>query len=196
MFLLFIFDNISRLLSNQLKKYSTIILLTIYALYCPNKQNLQVVLFMALSKNFQNRFIELTDDLDEKSKSKRAKIIGISNTTYSNAYNYGIIPKTSSLIRIADYFNISIGFLIGNTDIEHFEKSVNQVKFKERLLDLQKEKGISTVYELSESVHIHRNNIAQWNKSDCIPLIDDLIIVADFFKVSIDYLLGRTDDKM
>ena len=186
MFLLFIFDNISRLLSNQLKKYSTIILLTIYALYCPNKQNLQVVLFMALSKNFQNRFIELTDDLDEKSKSKRAKIIGISNTTYSNAYNYGIIPKTSSLIR----------FLIGNTDIEHFEKSVNQVKFKERLLDLQKEKGISTVYELSESVHIHRNNIAQWNKSDCIPLIDDLIIVADFFKVSIDYLLGRTDDKM
>ena len=61
---------------------------------------------MAISKNFQNRFVELADELDEKSKSKRAKIIGISNTTYSNAYNYGIIPKTSSLIIIADYFNI------------------------------------------------------------------------------------------
>ena len=44
---------------------------------------------MALSQNFQNRFVELADELDEKSKSKRAKIIGISNTTYSNAYNYG-----------------------------------------------------------------------------------------------------------
>lgn len=150
---------------------------------------------MALSVNFQNRFIDLADDFEEKSKAKRAKIIGISNTTYSNAYNYGIIPKTSSLIRIADYFNISIEYLIANTDDEHFEKSLCPVPFKERLFELQKEKGISTVYELSQRLHIHRNNIAQWNKLDCIPLIDDLIIVADFFKVSIDYLLGRTDDK-
>ena len=150
---------------------------------------------MALSINFQNRFTELADELQEKSKSKRAKIIGISNTTYSNAYNYGIIPKTSSLIRIANYFDISIDYLIGNTDNERFEKSLQPVNFKERLIELQNEKGISTVYELSQRIHIHRNNIAQWNKLNCIPLIDDLIIIADFFDISIDYLLGRTDDR-
>ncbi len=149
---------------------------------------------MALSINFQNRFVEFADELEEKSKSKRAKIIGISNTTYSNAYNYGIIPKTASLIRIADYFNTSIEFLIGNTDNDRFEKSSYKVQFKERLTELQKEKGIATVYELSQLIHIHRNNIAQWYKLDCIPLIDDLIIIADFFKVSVDYLLGRTYD--
>lgn len=97
---------------------------------------------MALSQNFQNRFVELADELDEKSKSKRAKIIGISNTTYSNAYNYGIIPKTSSLMRIADYFNISIEYLIANTDDEHFEKSLHPTHFKNRLAELQKENGI------------------------------------------------------
>ena len=150
---------------------------------------------MALSKNFQNRFIELVNDLEGQSKSKNADIIGISNTTYSNAYNYGIIPKTSTLIRIADYFNISIEFLIGNTDNEQFEKSQHPVLFKERLMQLQKEKNISTVYELAKIVHIHRNNIAQWNKLNCIPLIDDIIIVADYFDVSIYYLLGRTDDR-
>lgn len=149
---------------------------------------------MAISKIFQGRFTEFADELDEKNKSKRAKIIGISNTTYSNAYNYGIIPKTSSLIRIADYFNISVEYLIGNTDDEHFEKSMHPAQFKERLLELQVTKGISTVYELSQRIHIHRNNIAQWNKLNCIPLVDDLIIIADFFNVSIDYLLGRTDD--
>ena len=69
------------------------------------------------------------------------------------------------------------------------------VPFKVRLSELQQEKGISTVYELSQRIHIHRNNIAQWNKLGCIPLIDDLIIIADFFKVSIDYLLGRSDDR-
>lgn len=150
---------------------------------------------MAISLNFQNRFVELADELNEKSKSQRAKIIGISNTTYSNAYNYGIIPKTSSLIKIADYFNISIEYLIGNTDNERFEKSLLTIPFKERLTELQKSKNISTVYELSQRVHIHRNNIAQWNKLNCIPLIDDLIILADYFKVSVDYLLGRTDDE-
>ena len=150
---------------------------------------------MALSLKFQKRFVELADELDEKSKSKRAKIIGISNTTYSNAYNYGIIPKTTSLIRIADYFNVSIEYLIGNTDNEHFEKSIHSVQFKERLMELQKLKGISTVYELSQRTHIHRNNIAQWYKLNCIPLIDDLVIISDFFNVSVDFLLGRTDDK-
>ena len=150
---------------------------------------------MAISIKFQNRFIELADELDEKSKSKRAKIIGVSNTTYSNAYNYGIIPKIASLIRIADYFNISIDYLIGNTDDERFEKSLHNIPFKERLTELQEAENISTVYELSQRVHIHRNNIAQWNKLNCIPLIDDLSILADFFKVSIDYLLGRTDDR-
>ena len=70
---------------------------------------------MAISQQFQNRFIELSDELEDNSKSKRAKAIGISNTTYSNAYNYGIIPKTSSLIRIADRFNVSIDYLLGRT---------------------------------------------------------------------------------
>lgn len=64
-----------------------------------------------------------------------------------------------------------------------------------RLNELQKTKGILTVYELSKQIHIHRNNIAQWINLNCLPLIDDLEIIADFFKVSIDYLLGRTDDR-
>lgn len=149
---------------------------------------------MAISTNFQNRFVELADELDGKSKTQKAKIIGISNTTYSNAYNYGIIPKTSSLIRIADYFNVSIEYLIGNTENEHFEKSTHPKQFKERLKDMQKAKSISSIYELSQRIHIHRNNISQWYKLNCIPLIDDLIILADFFNVSVDYLLGRTDD--
>lgn len=149
---------------------------------------------MALSIKFKNRFVELANELGEKSKTKSADKIGISNTTYSNAYNYGIIPKTSSLIRIADYFNISIEYLIGNTDNDKFEKSSSAISFKERLKELQDFKKIPTVYALSQCVHIHRNNIAQWNNLNCIPLLDDLIILADFFNVSVDYLLGRTDD--
>lgn len=150
---------------------------------------------MAISKKFQDRFIELTNELEVKSKDKKAKIIGINRSTFSNAFNYGIVPKTPSLILIADYFNISIDYLIANTDDEYFEKSAHPKTFLERLDELQIENEIKTRYELAQKLLIHRNNIAQWYKLNCLPLIDDLIIIADYFKVSIDYLLGRTDDK-
>lgn len=150
---------------------------------------------MAISKEFQKRFIELTNDIEVKSKEKKAEIIGINRSTFSNAFNYGIVPKTPSLITIADYFNISIEYLIANTDDEYFEKSTRPANFLERLEALQVEYGIKTRYELAQKLLIHRNNIAQWYKLNCLPLIDDLMIIADFFNVSIDYLLGRTDDK-
>ena len=52
----------------------------------------------------------------EINKTQRAKAIGIEPTTFSNVYNYGIIPKTPTLIKIADYFNVSLDYLFGRTD--------------------------------------------------------------------------------
>ncbi len=150
---------------------------------------------MAISKEFQDRFIELTSGLETASKEKRAEAIGINRSTFCNAYNYGIVPKTPSLIQIADYFNISVDYLIAVTDDEYFEKSKHPKNFLERLEELRIERGIKTRYELSQEILIHRNNIAQWYKINCLPLIDDLIIIAKYFDVSIDYLLGRTDDR-
>ncbi|EOH96350.1 helix-turn-helix domain-containing protein [Enterococcus pallens] len=47
------------------------------------------------------------------------------------------------------------------------------------------------VYQLEEALGFGRNTIYQWNKRT--PGIDKLKDVADFFNVSTDYLLGRTD---
>lgn len=150
---------------------------------------------MAISQNFQERFIDLANDIDFKSKEKKAEIIGINHTTFSRAYNYGIVPKTPSLICIADYFKISVDYLIAITDDEYFEKSKQPKTFLERLEELRIENDIKTRYELAQEILIHRNNIAQWYKLNCLPLIDDLVIIAKYFDVSVDYLLGRTDNR-
>ncbi len=160
--------------------------------YCLIEQR---VIKVAISKEFQNRFIELISDIEVKSKDKKAEIIGINRSTFSNAFNYGIVPKTPSLIRIADYFNISVEFLIAITDDEYFDHSKSPKSFIERLEELRIERNIKTKYELSQKILIHRNNIAQWYKLNCLPLIDDLIIIAKHFNVSVDYLLGRTDNR-
>jgi hypothetical protein len=150
---------------------------------------------MAISKDFQQRLHELADELVGKNKTEKANNINIDPTSFSRAYNYGIVPKTPTLIKIADYFNISIEYLMGITDVEHFVKSQLPKTFIERLNELRAEKGIKANYALSQQVHIHRNNIRQWYIINCLPLIDDLFILADYFEVSIDYLLGRTDDR-
>lgn len=148
---------------------------------------------MAISNEFQKRFRDLADDIDETNNTKRAEIIGISNTTYFNAYNYGIVPNVRSLVRIADYFKISVDFLVGNVDNENFVKSENPETFLLRLMRLKNEKGILTVYDLADRIHIHRNVISQWVNKNYLPELDNLELIADFFNVSLDYLLGRTD---
>jgi transcriptional regulator with XRE-family HTH domain len=150
---------------------------------------------MAVSKAFQDRFTELVSDLEIKTKTEIASTINITYATFSKIYNYGIFPTVPILIRIADFFNVSIDYLIGNTDNDTFIKAERTKTFQERLYELRIESNIPTIYKLAELIHIHRNNIAQWNNHNSIPLIDDVELIADYFNVSIDYLLGRTDDR-
>ena len=64
---------------------------------------------MSVSIEFQKRIISLISDLGVK-KSELPNEIGVDYRSLSNAINYGIIPKQRILIRIADYFNVSIGY--------------------------------------------------------------------------------------
>lgn len=61
----------------------------------------------------------------------------------------------------------------------------------ERIKELSKKHDMN-VYQLEEALGFGRNTIYQWNKR--VPGIDKLQKVADYFEVSTDYLLGRTDN--
>lgn len=55
------------------------------------------------------------------------------------------------------------------------------------------EKGISAK-KLSDDTGISTGNISDWKSGRCLPSINSLITIADYLNVSIDYLIGRTDD--
>lgn len=148
---------------------------------------------MSISVEFQTRLKELVEELDEKTKSLAAQKIGINYLTFAKAYNYGIIPRPVILMKMADCFNVSVEYLLSYTDNEYFKKSDVPITFQERFESLRKAQSLTT-YELAQRLHIHRNNLLQWIKKDYIPTLDDLVIIADYFEVSLDYLLGRTDD--
>lgn len=62
-----------------------------------------------------------------------------------------------------------------------------------RLKELRKQKHISQI-RLSIEMNMAQNTISQYENEIRQADYDTLIAFADFFDVSIDYLLGRTDN--
>lgn len=63
----------------------------------------------------------------------------------------------------------------------------------ERIQELSKERGLS-VRELGRKLDIGETTIYKWKTQT--PKLDVLEKVADYFDVSVDYLVGRTDKKL
>ena len=66
-------------------------------------------------------------------------------------------------------------------------------QFAERLQQLRKEKGI-TQMKIAFDLHFTQNSISQFENGKRHPDYNTLILIADYFDVSIDYLLKRTDN--
>ncbi len=61
-----------------------------------------------------------------------------------------------------------------------------------RLAELRKEKGL-TQRQLADKFGISGGNVCDYEKGRIEPSISRMIEFADFFEVSLDYLLGRSD---
>lgn len=64
--------------------------------------------------------------------------------------------------------------------------------FAERLHDLRIEAGLS-LRDLANKTGLSFSGIRQWEKAERVPNGEAIVILAKFFSVSADYLLGLTD---
>ena len=70
-----------------------------------------------------------------------------------------------------------------------FDKNV----FAERLSALRKEKKVSQL-QISQHVGVSFHQISKMEKAQRAASIEVLCALADYFDVSLDYLVGRSDD--
>lgn len=66
------------------------------------------------------------------------------------------------------------------------------VKFSVRLREVRKSKG-KKLQETADCVGIKLRSYQAYEQGTNEPNIEKLILLADFFDVSLDYLMGRTD---
>lgn len=62
-----------------------------------------------------------------------------------------------------------------------------------RLRELRKARGISQL-KLAMDLNTNQNTISRYETGEREPGIAELIMLADYFNVSVDYLLKRTDN--
>lgn len=62
--------------------------------------------------------------------------------------------------------------------------------FGERLKELRRENGIGQV-ELAKKINVSKGIISFWENGLREPTMSNLISLADFFGVTLDYLVGR-----
>lgn len=65
-------------------------------------------------------------------------------------------------------------------------------KFPQRLKELRKKSGL-TKKEISQAVGISQAAISRWESGLQVPQVDFAKILADFYGVSLEYLLGQKD---
>ena len=62
-----------------------------------------------------------------------------------------------------------------------------------RLKEIRKSKGLSQL-KLAMDLNTNQNTISRYETGEREPSINELIKIADYFNISVDYLLERTDD--
>lgn len=65
--------------------------------------------------------------------------------------------------------------------------------FSERLKQLRQSRDL-TQKQIAELLDIAERNYRRYEAGEVNPVASNLIMLADYFDVSIDYLLGRTDN--
>lgn len=124
------------------------------------------------------------------SQGKMAQILGITQQAYCN-YEKGIRQLPDELkIKIADYYGISVDYLLGR-EFEINENNTN-IKIAHNLINLRKQLKI-TQQQVATKIGISQQTYAAYENGTRTPPTDILTLLADYYKVTTDFLLNRND---
>lgn len=140
-----------------------------------------------------SKFVENLNDLLFDAGITRKQLsenTGIDKASITRYFQGNCIPNLNSIIKLAEFFNCSIDFLIGKTEEKPDLKFLPCPPFSTRLaLYLSKYNG--TPYALCKELHLPDNRFYGWLSGTNFPTIENVEKLADHFKCTIDQFLGR-----
>ena len=97
---------------------------------------------------------------------------------------------------LANFYNVNLDYLLGisNTVIPSEKLIIDYKKICERLLELRKENHL-TQNKLSNKIGFFQTTYSSFETGVRIPTTYKLLYIVNFYNVSIDYVVGRSDNK-
>ena len=143
-----------------------------------------------------NQFQESLHDLMSENKLNRvmlAKAVGVTSTTINGFFNYDYYPQIELAIKLSNYFDCSIDYLFGLTDVKtkEYDLDMNKVmqNFNDNISSMLKSSGVSNAKAMRD-MGMGEFTLYRWRRG-MFPKTVTLIAVAKCFGVSVEYLLGH-----
>ena len=123
-----------------------------------------------------------------------ANLLNVSKSTIG-MYETGQREPNLEIIKILSYiFEVSTDYLLGKNDnVDCEESDILMTNICKKIKSLRKQYGI-TQESLASSISVERSSVGKY-ETGTVPSLDVLIRISKYFDVSLDYLIGRTNDK-
>lgn len=128
--------------------------------------------------------------------ARAALDIGLSESTPTMWKRRGVTPRSEVLSRIADYFGVSVDYLLGKDQPlgEDGDDELCTTAFARNLRDLRIERGM-TQQQLAERLDVNYCTVSLYESGKREPGYKKLLTISQIFNVSVDYLLKNDPEE-
>ena len=123
------------------------------------------------------------------SRLQLSKEVNVHHETINCYFNDNLYPNIFTAIRIANYFNCSLDYLMGLSE-DYANNEKNELSFVQTLKNLLKVNGLSPE-KLMQELNMSDANYYRWQRGKTKPAMTSIIAIAKYFDVSIDYLVSE-----
>ena len=127
---------------------------------------------------------------EEIKKGKLLSFLNLTDVTLLYIWKRGeSLPSTSNYIKLAEYLNCSLDFLVNRTLSDDKKYKYDEKKFYHNLRELMRIKNKTRYQMVYKDMICPSASFVKWKRGS-IPTIETLIKLADYFSVSVDELLS------
>lgn len=147
-----------------------------------------------IKRQFVKRINKMFEE-EKISKRKFSKLSNINTRSLTEYLNGLFFPRYDTLIKLANYFEVSIDYILGISDNARFISSQENISdvpkiFRATVSDLLRSKNM-TEYKFAKALDIGQGKVTMWLKYESMPETPMLIKIAKVLDCSVDFLLGR-----
>ena len=140
------------------------------------------------------KYIRETYDV---SQEEIGKVLGVSNTSISHYENNDYIIPMKKLSAISDYFNLSIDYIFGFTNLKKYDDMKRELDLKvvgKRLAEICYDQNVSNV-GLAKELNTTESNIRKYKTGQTLILTAFALQLSQKYSYSMDWIVGKTQHK-